>query len=206
MDDRDHDIDALLAASDPWPPSREVDPTIAVRALARAEKEMSMTDQASTPPRRRPGRRGLAVVLAVVVVVAAAALGVTRLGGEGADVAGGSGRALGSPFASCLEFSVETLALAPIAFDGTVSSIDGGRVTFDVERWYRGGDGDTVTVAAQSLIDGAPELEGGVGFVEGRRYLVSADDSTGPIVPAICGFTVEYDEGMADTWARAFVG
>lgn len=206
MEDRDHDIDALLAASDPWPPSREVDPAIATRALARVEKEMSMTDQPSTPPRRSPGRRGLAAVLAVVVVAAAAVLGVTRLGGDDADVAGGSGRALGSAFASCIQFSVDTLALAPIAFDGTVSGIDGDKVTFDVERWYRGGDGDTVTVAAQSLIDGAPELEGGVGFVHGQRYLVSGDDQTGPIVPAICGFTVEYSDEMVGNWASAFGG
>lgn len=205
MEDRDHDIDTLLVASNPWPPSREVDPAIATRALARVEKEMSMSDQPSAPRANRPRRRGLVVGLAVAVVVAAGALGVTRLGGEGGGD-GGDGRTLGSAFASCIQFTVETLGLAPIAFDGTVSGIDGDEVTFDVERWYRGGEGDTVVVSAKSLIDGAPELEGGVGFVEGRRYLVSADDVTGPIVPAICGFTVEYNDEMAANWESAFGG
>ncbi len=65
------------------------------------------------------------------------------------------------------------LAQQPVAFDGTVTAVDGDEVTFDVERWFRGGEGDTAVTRAAGLVSGAPELNGGVGFVEGGRYLVS---------------------------------
>lgn len=199
----DRELDALLQAADPWPATRPVDPAIADRALALAEKELAMTD--TTLPARRPRRtRLLAVGLAALLLaVAAGAVGV-RLTDDGGGSAA-PGRALGDAFASCLAFSEAELAKAPIAFDGTVTAIVAdGTVTFDVERWYRGGEGDTTTATASTLVEGAPELNGGVGFVEGRRYLVSGERQDGVLVPAICGFTVEHDDAMAQRWGRAF--
>ena len=49
--------------------------------------------------------------------------------------------ASGSATASCLQFSEDALALAPIAFDGTVTAIEDEDVTLDVSYWYRGGSG-----------------------------------------------------------------
>lgn len=198
------ELDALLKAADPYPPSRPVDPAIATRALARIEEELTMTDVEPTPtPRRSRRRRGLTAALAVAVVVAAGALAAVKFGGDD-EAATSAGRPVGDALASCIAFSTDILAMAPIAFDGTVTKVDGDDVTFDVERWYRGGESDEVTVLARSLVEGAPQLNGGVGFVEGGRYLVSADDTTGAIVPAICGFTVEYTDEMATQWETAF--
>lgn len=205
MDDSEsHDLDALLRAVDPWPATLPVDPAIPARALALVEKELSMSE--STPVhRRRPGRRG-AVALAVAVAVLALVGGtaIVRSGDSGSDGAAGSGRALGDAFASCLAFSLDVLAQQPVAFDGTVTAVDGDKVTFDVERWFRGGEGDTAVTRASGLVSGAPELNGGVGFVEGGRYLVSGERSDGAIVPAVCGLTMEYESGMAEDWATAF--
>ena len=92
----------------------------------------------------------------------------------------------------------------PVAFDGTVTEIDGDHVTFDVERWYRGGEGDTVTATAPDLVPNSAALVGGVGFEEGERYLVSADRENDRITPAVCGFTVTYSDLTADVFAGAF--
>jgi hypothetical protein len=200
----DHAIDALLRAADPWPDERPVDPMLATRALAHVEKEIQMTESEAPKPIR--GRRTRMLALAATALVAIAAVAaVTQLGGEDTAAPGGSGRTLGSPLASCIRFSLEELARAPIAFDGTVTDIaDDGTITFDVETWFRGGEGETMTAKASDLIQGEPSLEGGVGFVEGQRYLVSGDDTTGTFVPAICGFSMEYTSEMAADWARAF--
>ena len=59
-----------------------------------------------------------------------------------------------------------------------------------------------MTIHAPDLTGTA--LEGGVGFEDGQRYLISADRFEGRIVPSICGFSVTYSDEMADTFARAF--
>lgn len=205
MDDSgSRDLDALLRAADPWPATRPVDPAIPARALALVEKELPMSE--STPaPRRRLGRRGavaIAISLAALALVGGTAIVRTTDGGP--NVATGNGRAVGDAFASCLAFSLDVLARQPLAFDGTVTAVDGDEVTFDVERWFRGGEGDTAVTRAAGLVSGAPELNGGVGFVEGGRYLVSGEQADGAIVPAVCGLTMEYDSDMAADWATAF--
>ena len=201
-DDRDHELDALLRAIDPWPADRPVDPALAANALALVEKEIEMSDTATPAPRPRR-RRLLALAAARAVVAVLGGMDAVRALDDGSTSAG-AGRALGDAFASCLAFSLDVLAQQPVACDGTVTSIDGDTVTFDVERWYRGGEGDTAVTRSSGLVAGAPELNGGVGFEEGGRYLVSGERSGEAIVPAICGLTVEHDEGMAEDWARAF--
>lgn len=156
------------------------------------------------PTRRGPlARRALLGALAVVVLAVVAGIAVLALGDDEPE-ASGAGRALGSTMAACLEFSLDALAQQPLAFDGTVTSIDGAAITFSIERWYRGGSGDTAVARAAELVDGAVQLEGGVGFVEGQRYLVSGDRQDGALVPAICGFTMEWTADAGDDWARAF--
>jgi hypothetical protein len=206
-DDRDLELDALLRATDPWPASRPVDPALAANALALVRKEIEMSDTpVPVPSSARRRRRPLLALAAVLVAVALlGGLVALRSAGGGADVSSAPGRALGDAFASCIAFSETELAKAPIAFDGTVSAIAAdGTISFTVERWYRGGEGETTTARASTLIEGAPELNGGVGFVEGRRYLVSGERQDGVLVPAICGFSVEHDDAMAQRWASAF--
>jgi hypothetical protein len=202
--DDSQDVIAQLQAADPWPAQRPVDQAIADRALALVEKELNVNTTGETPRRQR---RSLLIALAALVAVAAIAGAAVRLSDGGSSGTESQGRPLGGgggAIQSCIQFSLDILGQSPIAFDGTVSKIEGNRVTFDVERWFRGGEGDTVTTLASGLIEGDVALEGGVGFVEGGRYLVSGDDTSGEIVPAICGFSMEYTPTAAADWARAF--
>lgn len=153
----------------------------------------------------RPQRRlVVALAAAFAVAIAAVAIGVASLGDDGVTSAFEPGTALGGGDAmtSCLPFSEEALALAPIAFDGTVADIDGSRVTLDVNRWYRGESGDTVELTAPELT--ATALVGAVPFAEGERYLVSGEMSNGEFVASVCGFSVTYSDEMADAFERAF--
>jgi hypothetical protein len=190
----------LARAADPYPAGSPLDPAVVSRAVDRTREVVRMDTQRSHSHRRR------FVVMAVAgaaLVALAVGLGVTQLGGDdGTGQPGGVALAGGNATASCIQFSEEALARAPIAFDGTVRAIDGQDVTLDVNRWYRSGSGDTVTIHAPDLTGTA--LEGGVGFEQGGRYLVSADRFEGQIVPSICGFSVTYSDEMAATFARSF--
>ncbi len=195
----DDDITRLLRSADTAPSDVPVDPVVLARVEQRVRKETTMS-------KREQGGRTPIVRLAVAsaLVVLAVALGLTRLSGESNETSGG-GVALGGGGAitSCIAFSVEQLGQAPIAFDGTVTRIDGGTIELRVEKWYRGGDSEEIRVFAPDLAN-AEALVGAVGFEVGKRYLVSATEFEGKIVPSVCGFTVTYDEAMADTFAQAF--
>ena len=107
----------------------------------------------------------------------------------------------GGGMAMCIQFDLETLALAGVAFDGTVTAIDGDAVTFAVGHWYRG-SGDSITLTEYGLGSGAVSLEGDVGFEVGGRYLVSGSDG----IVTGCGFSQAYDDATAADWASAFGG
>lgn len=104
--------------------------------------------------------------------------------------------------AQCVEFySLDTLTNRQMAFDGTVRTIDGQRVTFDVSVWYAGGEGAEVTLSALGLAGpGLSSIDGGVRLTEGERFLVSGDGGN----VWGCGFTQLYDATVAESWATAF--
>lgn len=203
--DDDTHLDDLLRQADPWPAERPVDPVIAERARNLVQKEIDMETERFHDPRRRR-RRLMIAVAALAALAALAGYGATQLGDGARSTGGGQGRALGgSTISSCIQFTLEQLGQSPVAFDGTVTDIAAdGTITFEVDEWFAGGSGDTATARAQELVSGHPSLEGGVGFVAGQRYLVSGDRQDGTIVPAICGYSMEYTEAMATDWARAF--
>jgi len=204
--DDTHGLDELLRSADPWPVSRPVDPAIAEAAISHLEKELRMTDMPSPRPLLRR-RRPLIAALALVALALSAGVAVVALDDGDPAAPQSAGRPIGSAAASCLPFTLENLALAPVAFDGTVTDIAAdGAVTFSVERWFRGGSGDRAVTRDSGLVGGAPQLEGGVGFEQGGRYLVSGDRKGDAVTPAICGFTLEWTSSMADDWARAFAG
>lgn len=111
---------------------------------------------------------------------------------------GGGG---GGGTAMCIQFDLAILAQAEVAFDGTVTAIDGDDVTFAVGHWYRG-SGDSITLTEYGLSSGAVTLEGGVDFEVGGRYLVSGSDG----IVTGCGFSHAYDDAAAADWASAFGG
>ena len=89
----------------------------------------------------------------------------------------------GSNAGKCAMPSAEVLSTFDTAFEGTVTSVDGGAATLEVDQWYAGGDASTVTVEAPSKA--LEDLLMAVDFQEGQTYLVSADGDR----VTLCGFT-----------------
>lgn len=106
----------------------------------------------------------------------------------------------GSMTAKCAMPSPEVLATFDTAFEGTVTSIDGGTVTLEVDRWYAGEEASTATVEAPS--QALEDLLMAVDFQEGRTYLVSAD--AGRV--SLCGFTAETSPELEALYEEAYAG
>ncbi|WP_436795044.1 hypothetical protein [Actinospongicola halichondriae] len=117
--------------------------------------------------------------------------------------------------ASCVAaFSAETLRARSFAFDGTVATVEEAqdpkapepetgmlRVTFEVNEWFAGGDGDTADVWVPRAV------------VVGDRLLVSGEPRWGgdllddAIAWTGCGgFTSAYSPDDADLWRSASSG
>jgi hypothetical protein len=99
--------------------------------------------------------------------------------------------------ASCLAFDPAILADMPVAFEGTVTAVDGDQVTLDVDHWFKGGDTDEVIVTAPQ---GLEALIGGISFEDGKQYLVSA--SEGQV--NYCGFSGESTAELRAGFEEAF--
>jgi hypothetical protein len=194
-----------LRAADPIHAGDVPDASLA-RVTARIQEHM-MSDIQHDPtvrPTRRPlfwiGGLGLAGALALAIAVSNG-MGVQSPGPIGAgptptvDPAGGG--AAGGGMASCLVYDPANVTTMDVAFDGTVSAIDGDQVTFTVNTGWKGADG-TITLTAPdvdaALVGPLPDFE------VGGRYLVTAAGTT---INA-CGYTLDYDEGTANDWAAAF--
>ncbi len=123
----------------------------------------------------------VAAAVAIMVVVAS----VVALGRNPApqaaplELSAGGGETL----ASCIAFSPEELArVAEIAFEGTVTSVDGPTVRLSVDHWFKGGESSEVVLHAPQ---GMEALIGGIPFVAGHQYLISAQGGT----VNYCGFS-----------------
>lgn len=156
----------------------------------------------TTPTRRLPwGTRTLGLG-AGVAAVAALAL-VVALGGRSPAPGVTPGGSVGTGSASCVEqYAPTTLANRTFAFNGTVSAIDGEKVTFTVGTAYRGAAGGTITLDAPGMTGTAITSAGGPNLAVGERYLVAGDDH---FVWA-CGYTQPYDAAVAAEWAVALGG
>ena len=153
--------------------------------------------------RRRPtwALGGLAAAAAAAVVVIAV---IVSSGGAAPSASPGPGTGVGEDpgagIGSCVEtYSTATLAARDFAFDGTVASIDGEQVTFDVNSAYAGDLGDSITLTATGMTGTSITSSGGPSLSEGQRYLVAGDDE----FAWACGFTQPYDEAVATEWAEA---
>lgn len=165
---------------------------------------------AATPIRDEPrsamvlAGAGVLGVVAIGVVVGAVVL---SNGGGGAGENSGAvtnpddgttvanpGETGGGLSASCIGYSAEELRMRQFAFEGTVSAIDGERITFAVERNFSGETGTEVTLNADSTL--LNEMYTDFEFVVGERYLVSGDGE----FAWGCGFTVPHAPEMAAEW------
>lgn len=102
--------------------------------------------------------------------------------------------------ASCIVFSTEELVrVADIAFEGTVTDVDGARVALSVDEWFEGGDADRVVLNAP---EGMEALIGGIPFVAGEQYLISAQRGN----VNYCGFSGPSTAEYRTAFQRAFGG
>ncbi len=186
-------------------------PEVPTESVTSQSSRQLLADIMSTPPVEQPSTEstpqksrwllGIAAAAAVVVAVGGA---IALTGGDGeTPVAAGPPIVLNAgvddPMAMCIVFSVEELAKAPLAFEGTVTSVDGETVTLDVDTWYRGGDAAEVEIHAPA---GMEALIGGIPFETGTQYLVTAYDGN----VNYCGFTGESTPELRAAFEEAFAG
>lgn len=105
----------------------------------------------------------------------------------------------GDSMASCIAFDVAFLAQMPMAFEGTVTAMENDVVTLSVDRWFKGGDATTVELSAPS---GLEALIGGIAFIEGDQYLISAGDGA----VNYCGFSGPATPELTAAFEEAFGG
>lgn len=176
--------------------------------------ETSETSETSGTGARRRGAVTWMVAAAAAVVIAGGGL-FAVLHDPGDEPVGTAGpgaepstattvtelTAPGDGTARCQVPQAAIIAGNPVAFDGTVQSIDGGVVTLSPTRWYAGEATDLVTVEAPP--EALRSLLISVRFEEGGRYLVTSSDGQTVMV---CGFSAPYSDGLATLYAEAFGG
>jgi hypothetical protein len=162
----------------------------------------------TSTPRRRPA---FLAVAAAAVAVFATAIGFAVLGGSGdtadepAPIATGDEQVdpmPGGGMALCAEiYDLESLRNRTVAFDGTLTAVEGDNVTFTVNEVFRGDLGDTITLGGGEIVaaDGALTSVPGAGLTVGDRALVAGDAE----YAWGCGFTQPYDPAVADEWRSA---
>ena len=203
------DLRARLARVDP---ERATDLEASPRAQEIRERVMRTIDEetTTTPVRPAPGWRRPALVMGAAAGVAAVAVAAAVLAGGGERVTPAprtpttmalKANAAGGPvMGSCIQFSVDVLRDMPVAFGGTVVATTPAEVTLDVDRWYRGGDADRVTIATP---DGTTSVAlDGVEFTQGARYLVTATDGT----VNTCGYSGPATAELEAAFGQAFPG
>ncbi|WP_019876729.1 hypothetical protein [Sporichthya polymorpha] len=205
--DEDRRLRALLTGLDPMSARVPVDPHTSPRARQQLEQIMSQNTEFETPVAQRAGRgkTWLAAAAAVAAIAVGTTVAVTSNGGEDGEqvVAAPTVMELqGNPsdplMSMCLAFDVQQLAKAPVAFGGTVTEIGNEKVTLDVDRWYKGGNADVVTVKTP---EGMPTAAlDGVNWEKGQRYLISANDGMvdgcGYSGPASADFEKQFEKAF----------
>jgi hypothetical protein len=135
-----------------------------------------------------------AIVAATLAIVLAACAATGGTEPEPAlELSAGGGEAM----MSCLAFDPAILAEMPVAFEGTVTAVDGDRVTLEVDRWFKGGESDTVALVAPQ---GLEALIAGIPFEVGGQYLISATDGQ----VNYCGFSGEATPDLRAGFESAF--
>jgi hypothetical protein len=203
----DDDLRARLSRIDPAPAGTPVDPVTSPRARELVERIMQTVDLPSSDDLAVRRRRPILVAAAAAALAAIAAgvlLAVGPFGGNGprpgnelttVALSAPPGDATGS----CMVFSVDVLREMPVALAGTVTTLDPGSVTLDVDHWYRGGDADQVTITVPE--NNSVALDG-VDFRSGGRYLLTATKGT----VNGCGYSGPADPQLETAFAEAFGG
>lgn len=177
-----------LARLDPMHSGVPTEPTTTESSRELLETIMSTPTKQPTERAADKSRRGWTVAVAAVSALVLAVAGVLALvGGEDTPpaaepplelVAGGE-----DIMASCIMFSPEELdRVAEIAFEGSVTAVDGDTITISVDTWFRGDEAGEVILRAPQ---GMEALIGGIPFEAGGQYLISAQGGN----VNYCGFS-----------------
>lgn len=179
----------------------------------RSESSRQLLEQVmSTPTKERHSqatqRRTWTIAVAAVaalVLAVAGGIGLTTNEGSSPSIRDEAPIALEAGgedmMASCIVFSAEELErVAEIAFAGTVTAVDGDRVSLSVDTWFRGGEASEVVLNAPQ---GMEALIGGIPFQVGSQYLISAQGGSvnycgfsGPDTPDLrSGFETAFAQG-----------
>lgn len=146
------------------------------------------------------GNRGARFVVAVAAV-AALAFGAFAVFGNTSPAGPPLALSLGetNSISSCIQISADIMRDMPLAFAGTVTAVDGDKVTIDVDEWFKGGDAAVVELSApqgmQALIDG-------IDFEVGGEYLITASEGT----VNYCGFSGPATPELRAVFDEAFPG
>jgi len=162
-----------------------------------------VTEQPASQPESKPNRWLVGVAAAAALVVAVGGAVALTGGTSGDPVAGGPPLVLNAAgedtTAMCIVFSVEELARAPLAFEGTVTGVDGDSVTLTVDEWFKGGDAGQVLLNAPQ---GMEALIAGFPFEVGTQYLITAYDGN----VNYCGFSGQSTPELRAAFEQAFGG
>ena len=170
-------------------------------------EEITMSDptpQATTPQPKTIWIVGAAAAVALLIA-AVAGLAVSRdddSPSDSEDVASGPISPGGATSGSCVEvYDTDTLANREVAFDGTVSTVEGDSVTFTVNAAFKGVSTETVTLNGAVALSGMSSAgSSGTALEPGARMLVAGDGG----FAWSCGFTQPYDPGVAGEWSQVF--
>lgn len=196
------ELEQRLRAADPVPATVPVDSPRSPRA--RTLVEYLMTDPVTLDPPRSQRPRRWAMVAAAAAAVVAVGVAVSLSGDDSDDAP--SSLALSVPaedmMAMCIEVTPEILRDASeVAFEGTVTELDGRVATLSVDRWFAGDEVDEVVVTGADENETA--LLGGVVLEDGGQYLISAGDGE----VRSCGLSGEAsDANLAALYDAAFGG
>ena len=169
------------------------------RALFQEVIEMDTMERPAPQKSTQPAWRRWALAASAVAVAAAAVASFSLLGDDGEPAVVG-GEPIGGAMASCLMWEEATLLALPMAFDGTVVETTNTTATFDVHRWFKGGEGARITLRAEGLVSEESVALLGTSLQPGQRYLVAGDDG----YVWGCGYSVTYDTELANHWEEIF--
>jgi hypothetical protein len=195
-----------VARLDPMHSAVPTEPTTNGSSRELLETIMSTPTKLPTqPPADNSRRVWTFAAAAVAALVLAVAGGLSLIGGEETPptaepplelVAGGE-----NTISTCIMFSPDELdRVAEIAFEGTVTAVDGDTISLTVDTWFRGEEATEVVLRAPQ---GMEALIGGIPFEVGSQYLISAQDGTvnycgfsGPSTPNLrAGFETAFAQG-----------
>ncbi len=192
-----------LARLDPMHSGVPTEPATSESSRQMLEDIMSTPTKEKTEPGQTPRRAwiGIAAVAALVMAVGGA---LVFGGNDETPSASGPPLELNAPvedtMAICMAFSTEQLAASSeVAFEGTVTAVDGDTVTLTVDEWFRGGDQNEVILHAPQ---GMEALIGGIPFTVGDQYLISAVGGT----VDYCGFSGPSTPELRAAYETAFAG